>query len=101
MKYNITKNKKILNVTISGPFNFEDSEAFFPIVKEIRAYDGLELCFDLSDCTFIDSAGVGMLMIAAKDANQRNIQREIKAAPKAIREILTIAKVSNFYKMTP
>lgn len=82
---------------IKGEFGVRDKERFFDVFMQIRSMTERCLVFNLSQCSFIDSAAMGMLVVACEEAAKRNAARVIRSAPAEIREVLSSAGFENFY----
>ena len=90
-----SKNERIYFV--KGDFSAGDEDRFYDVFLQIRAMTEPRLAFDLSLCPSIDSAAMGMLVVAAQEAAQRNIARAIRRAPASVAEILLSAGFEKFY----
>ncbi|MGN1079617.1 MAG: STAS domain-containing protein [Alphaproteobacteria bacterium] len=82
---------------IKDDFTARDEERFFDVFVQIRSMTERCLTFNLSQCSFIDSAAMGMLVVACEEAAKRNVLRVIRSAPSEIREILLSAGFEKFY----
>jgi HptB-dependent secretion and biofilm anti anti-sigma factor len=63
------------HISMSGEFTFSDHGPFKEIVNEIAATKGRPIVIDLSKLDFIDSAGLGMLLLARDEA--KKIERKL------------------------
>jgi anti-anti-sigma factor len=57
-------------VQISGEFTFNDHAAFKSLVERLFEVKGSSIVIDLSKLEFIDSAGLGMLLLARDEAKK-------------------------------
>jgi anti-anti-sigma factor len=57
-------------VSISGEFTFTDHASVKLLVSRLFAGKGSPIVIDLSKLEFIDSAGLGMLLLARDEANK-------------------------------
>ena len=73
---------------IKDDFTAQDEKRFFDIFVQIRMMTEHQLIFNLSRCTEIDSAAMGMLIVAFEEAAKRNISRCIRQAPAGIENAL-------------
>jgi len=60
------------SVTLPVNLDFEVHKFFRDTLREIMQCSPKELTFDFSDVDYIDSAGLGMLMLARKEASTNN-----------------------------
>lgn len=82
---------------IKGEFSVRDEDRFFDVFVQIRSMTEQSLVFNLSQCSFIDSAAMGMLVVACEEAAKRNALRIIRSAPATIKEMLISAGFEKFY----
>ncbi|MBR1777208.1 MAG: STAS domain-containing protein [Alphaproteobacteria bacterium] len=81
---------------IKGDFTAQDEKRFFDVFVQIRSMTEPQLAFNLAQCTFIDSAAMGMLVVAFEEAAKRNIFRLIRQAPASLEGILRSAGFDRF-----
>ena len=82
---------------IKGDFTAQDEDRFFNVFVQIRSMTEPELVFNLSQCIFIDSAAMGMLVVACEEAAKRNIFRTIHQASPEMLDVLLSAGFDRFY----
>ena len=82
---------------IKGDFTAQDEKRFFDVFVQIRSMTEPQLAFNLSQCTFIDSAAMGMLIVACEEAAKRNVFRVIHQAPLELEKVLRSAGFEKFY----
>ena len=82
---------------IKGDFTTQDEKRFFDVFVQIRSMTEPLLAFNLSQCTFIDSAAMGMLVVACEEAAKRNVSRVIHQAPSELEKVLRSAGFDKFY----
>ena len=94
MEAAIEKTDTEFKVKILGSFTFRDKREMFLITKQIEVTSAPRaVVFDLSGCDFIDFAGLGMLILAAKAARSRKASFAITGAVGVVRELLMITKL--------
>jgi anti-anti-sigma factor len=64
MQYTVTPDDQGLQATLTGRFTFQDHGVFRGLVAAIQTARGQRVAVDLSAVEFIDSAGLGMLLVA-------------------------------------
>ena len=99
MDYNINKNDTDIEIQINGTFTFRDHDKFFEIINEIEKLKDTKISFNMENCEFIDSAALGMLVIASDEANTRNISLAIKNAKGKVKDLMMIARFDTLYNM--
>ena len=82
---------------IKGDFTTQDEKAFFDVFVQIRSMTEPLLVFNLAQCSFVDPAAMGMLVVAYEEAAKRNISRVIYQASPSVEKILKSAVLDRFY----
>ena len=99
MECSQARNGDALTVHLSGKFTFGDSDEFRSIIKELS--DGLKsVVFDLSGVDFIDSAGLGMLLIARDEADKNNVHLTLANAQGHIEKMFKVSKFETLFTIT-
>jgi anti-sigma B factor antagonist len=81
-----------LTVPISGEFEMATTFTVEPELERALEQPGLErLTLDLSDVTFIDSTGIGVVLRLASEAQRRGIELEIVPGPPEVQRVFTTA----------
>lgn len=91
---NIQDGKEIL---FSGSFTFRDHDTFFEIVSLIKATTDKKVVFNLSECDFIDSAALGMFVIAHDEASSKSIHLSIKGVKGKVKDVMYAARFDSLY----
>ena len=63
MEYSITSRHPQRNLTFSGSFTFEDHQRFEEILDSMNDTHIQLLALDFAEVSFIDSSGLGMLLL--------------------------------------
>ena len=87
-------------IRISGQLTFKDQEKWHKVFTE--AFDRVPggCCyFDLSALEFIDSAGIGMFLIALEEAKKTDINVVLSCPQGQVQKILEISKMSSLFKI--
>ncbi|HVI50389.1 MAG TPA: STAS domain-containing protein [Candidatus Sulfotelmatobacter sp.] len=79
-------------IECSGRLTFTNSSAFMRITEELRAADGKSWVLDLSRLEFIDSAGLGMLLMARDILGDHKGRLTLKAAQGQVAKALSLAR---------
>ncbi len=64
---------KEVNVSLSGKFTFSDHQNFRAIIEAIKKKEGNVIILDFTNVDFVDSAALGMLLVAREEASKNNV----------------------------
>lgn len=92
MEYSVQGDEKSRELFLQGRLTFSDNMVFREIVDELKEYGGSKCVFDLAGLEFIDSAGLGMLMLLRDATVGRPFTISIRNADGQVRRMLEIAK---------
>lgn len=88
MEYHIDEIEDGREITLIGSFTYRDHEVFEKIIALIKNLAGKNLVFNLSQVDFIDSAILGMFVIASDEASRGNVTIYLKGATGIVREVM-------------
>lgn len=97
MKYAIKATPAEREFSIIGDFTAKDEDLFFDVFMQIRTMTEPQVVFNLAQCSFIDSAAMGMLVVACQESAKRNAVRVIRSPVPEIRELLGSAGFEKFF----
>lgn len=97
MKVSVRTTSKQREFFIKGDFTAQDEKRFFDVFVQIRSMTEAFLVFNLEQCDFIDSAAMGMLVVACEEAAKRNVSRVIRQASPELEKVLRSAGFDRFY----
>ncbi|MGJ5181940.1 STAS domain-containing protein [Bradyrhizobium oligotrophicum] len=86
-------------VAMSGEFTFTDHIPFKQLVIEIFAAPGDAVVIDLSKLDFIDSAGLGMLLLARDEANKSHRELILRRPVGQVKRMFTVTKFNTLFKV--
>jgi anti-anti-sigma factor len=92
MEYNIRGDESTKEIFLQGRLTFSDNVVFRKIVDDLKEFGGAKCVFDLSGLEFIDSAGLGMLMLLRDATTGKSFSIAIRGADGQVRRMLEIAK---------
>ena len=84
-------------IVFTGSFTFRDHDTFFEVISLIKNGDIEKIVFDLTDCDFIDSAALGMFVIAHDEASSKAVRLSIKGAQGKVKEVMYAARFDSLY----
>ena len=98
MNYELKNTDTTLEVNISGRMEFNDHNRFRELVNSISSERKKSIVFNLSYLDFIDSSGLGMLIIANSIARQNKLSFTLRHPKEMVKRILEVAK---FHTIAP
>ena len=97
MNYKTINLKDGKEIVISGAFTFRDHDTFFEIISLIKTAQDKKIIFNLTDCDFIDSAALGMFVIAHDEASSKGVDLEIKGVQGKVKDVMFAARFDSLY----
>lgn len=82
-----------IEVRLNGRLEFTDHDRLRDIVALLDQGHSRRFVVDLSDLAFIDSAGLGMLLILQEETDQRNIKFIVRSPKNEVKRSLELAKI--------
>lgn len=86
-------------VAISGRFTFADHEKFRSVLAVFDEPSNKSVVLDVSSLESLDSAGLGMFMVARNTADIKNIKLRVRGAQGQVRKLLTLGKFEELLTM--
>ncbi|WP_417671640.1 STAS domain-containing protein [Roseibium sp.] len=77
---------------LSGQLKYADNGAFRTLVEEMNASKAKRCIFNMSRLTAIDSAGLGMLVIASDAGKKNGWSLTLQGASGQVRKILELSR---------
>lgn len=84
-------------IILNDPFTFRDHQPFFEIVSMIKNNNHKKIVFNMEECDFIDSAALGMFVIAHDEASSKSTRLAIKGARSNVKELMYAARFDTLY----
>lgn len=84
-------------IRVAGRFTFTDYTTFRAIVGETLAGGPKKLAFDLRELEFLDSAALGMLLLARDEAGKINAPVAIRGAAGQVERVLDVARFKTLF----
>ena len=98
MNYKMTNLKNGKEILISGSFTFRDHDTFFEVVSMIKTGYEKRVVLNMSECEFLDSAALGMLVIAHDEAVAKKVNLVIKGVQGKVKDVLYAARFDTLYE---
>lgn len=90
MEYNISSEGNQREVNLKGRLTFSDHETFREITGSLQEPGPNKCIINLSKLDFIDSAGLGLLLLVSEMAKEENISISLTGAHDQVDKMLTI-----------
>lgn len=101
MDYNIQEKNGATEVAMQGRFTFADSVAFNQIVEKLKALGGKKVVLDMTGIEFIDSAALGMLLLARDTAATHHTELSLRAPQGQVKRMLAVVKFDTIFAIHP
>ena len=82
-------------VRITGRLSFEDYDRFFEIINEIKGNPGGRVILDLARLEFIDSAGLGMFLVARDVVAKIGLSLRIRQPNGLVAKVMTLVNYAS------
>lgn len=93
MDYTISSGEDETEVRMSGRLTFNDHAKLRALIKEMLGTAGTRQVLEMSSLEFVDSAGIGMLLIAREELAGQNKQLVLRRAEGQVKRVLTVAQL--------
>lgn len=93
MEYTADHSGDALCVRISGVLTFDDHERFKSIVNLIAKGEESQITLDLAQTKMIDSAGIGMLLLANDKAAKESKKLNLTGVTGHVAKVIELSKV--------
>ncbi len=86
-----------VRVALSGKLTFEDNARFRQILALLQQAKPRAIEMDFADLAFVDSAGLGMLLLLRQECQNDNIALTLRAARGQVERIFSISKFDQLF----
>lgn len=93
MDYAIEQRDQDSVVRLRGRLTFNDHAKLRALIGEMAQSKAPRQILDLSSLEFIDSAGIGMLLIAREEMDNADKQLVLRGAVGQVKRVLTVAQI--------
>lgn len=97
MEFAIQNHTDTVTVKISGQFTFNDNQRFKHILELADTPALRSFVLDFSTVTFIDSAGLGMLLLLRDKCQDKHISVSIISPHGQVEKVLLISKFDQLF----
>ena len=97
MRVKVKSNAHEREFVIAGAFTVDDEDAFFDVFLQVRRQSEPQMTFNLTQCPFMDTAAMGMLLLACQEAAGKNLARVIRGASDSLTKQMKACGFEKFY----
>ena len=94
MDYKIEAEGALATVKVTGDITFAQNSKFREMLRDISTARVVECELDLSDVEMVDSAGLGLLLIAMETGQNSGWRLKVKGAKGHVLNMLKLTKLS-------
>lgn len=98
MEYALKDTGGEVRVVMSGRFTFADVGPFKDMIGHIKDAKGRRFIIDVGAIAFIDSAAMGMLLMARDAAGNEGVPLALAGAQGQVKRILDVAKFNTLFE---
>lgn len=99
MEYAITHSNLLTHVRLTGQFTFTDHQKFRRIIEDVRERKSESVKMDFTAVDFIDSAGLGMLLLLREECHNLHIALSLHGAHGQVEKIFMISKFDELFRL--
>ncbi len=98
MEYTQSINGQTATMALRGQFTFADHQNFRDLLKVFESNSEINtLVLDFAGVDFIDSAGLGMMLIAREEAGQRNVKLSLINSQGQVEKMFRVSKFETLF----
>lgn len=90
-------NHKTVDIDLSGKFTFRDHEAFKDVLATIAAEASSQVVLHMHALQFVDSAGLGMLLLAHDEAAKHNRKITITGIQGQVKKMFDMTRLDRMF----
>jgi anti-anti-sigma factor len=99
MQYNYAKKGICTEVSLSDKFTFNDHQTFRSIMDLLQRDTVQALEINFSNVEFIDSAGLGMLLLLRDECTRRDIPLALCGAQGQVKKIFMVSRFDQLFTL--
>ncbi len=98
-KINIQETGADIEAFLSGRMTFEDHTPFLEVLDYLKKPGIGKLTLDLTGLEFLDSAAMGMFLLAQEMTKENGIRIALRGARGSVKEILGVVKFDTLFEI--
>ena len=101
MEFQQRTTPEAVEVRLTGRLEFTDHDQLRDVVELLDGRRARGFIIDLTALEFIDSAGLGMLLILQEEAEQRNIKLTVRGPQGDVKRSIDLARIGEIITIEP
>ncbi len=101
MQYTIRPDAQGFVAILSGRFTFQDHATFRGLIGAVQSASGTRVALDLSAVEFIDSAGLGMLLVANDACKKAGLEFVAQKPRGQVLRTMEVSSMGSIFKIQP
>ncbi len=101
MDYRITQGPGLTEAALSGRLTFNDYEKMRLLMRDLGAAPARHVTLRLDGLEFVDSSGIGMLLIVKEEVEQKDKTLDVRGATGQVLRVLTVADLGKVLDLRP
>jgi anti-anti-sigma factor len=97
VEYSIINQANAMEIVMAGQFTFNFNQKFKQILTALERQDIDTVRVNLEEVDFIDSSGLGMLLLLRDECQKRDIVVSLHNAQGQVKKILAISKFEQIF----
>lgn len=97
MEFTIVNHPDVLEIVMSGQFTFNHNQKFKQLLPLLDTLQVRAITINLRGVEFIDSSGLGMLLLLRDECVKRDLGITLQQAQGQVEKILTISKFDQIF----
>lgn len=90
---------KVTIISIIGDIEFDDALEINETIRSIIEKGQINLVFNLKDCSYIDSSGLGALVEALKECQRKNGDLRLAHLNNDFKDVLTMTRTIKYFQI--
>ncbi len=94
-----TTNGGTCEFTLSGKFTFSDHQTFRNVINVISSKTITSVILELSNLEFIDSAALGMFLVAREEAKKNNVELILQSPVGHVQKMFDLSNFRTLFEV--
>ena len=99
MDFDLKTDQQEQQLSIRGRFTFADYQKFRELIEKLLDAESKRYTIDLRELEFIDSAGLGMLLLARDEAQRKQRGIALRRPSGQVRRVIDVARFDTLFEI--